>query len=94
MTESAGWPPVEPDETQGGTPDPAPEDVPQAPPVPAEAAAEPPGWPAVDPLLAADTPAPPAPDPVPPPFIPDVGVAPWLRDLLLELHRRLRALGG
>jgi len=35
----------------------------------------------------------PAPDPVPPPFIPSEGVAPWLREILLGLHQRLRNAG-
>jgi len=35
----------------------------------------------------------PAPDPVPPPFIPSEGVAPWLREILLDLHQRLRNAG-
>lgn len=38
--------------------------------------------------------APAAPDHVPPPFIPEQGVAGWQRELYLEFHRRLRALGG
>ncbi len=103
MTETSGWPPAGPDETQGGTPDPAPADVPQAPPVPAEATSEPP-VPTV-PDAAAPTGSSvlvssidsirdsPAPDPVPPPFIPSEGVASWLRDLLLDLHQRLRNAG-
>jgi|SRR6516165_2146150 len=35
-----------------------------------------------------------SPAPTAPPFIPDVGVAPWLRDVLNWLHERLANLEG
>lgn len=34
------------------------------------------------------------PEPLPPPFIPDVGVAPWLKDALTWLHERVTNLEG
>jgi hypothetical protein len=86
MTETTGWPPPEPDDTDtagpvaaaepDSPPEPAAGDEPQPEPVPPEAASEPP-----------------APDPVPPPFIPVEGVAEWLRELLMDFHQRLRNAG-
>lgn len=77
--------------------------VPVTAPEPAEDAApepEPESEPAPEPESEAEVPAPAGPpqpreeppDPVLPPFIPDQGVPEWLRDVVHELHRRLRNL--
>jgi hypothetical protein len=64
----------------------------QEDPVAAETPSEPQAF--GEDAVAEVQPEPPAPDPVPEPFIPDEGVAGWLRDVLLEHHHRLRQLGG
>jgi len=70
-----------------GTAEPAAGDETQASAAPAEAVSAPLGD------VAMDVSDPPAPDPVPWPFIPDTGVADWLRNLLIDFHQRLRNAG-
>lgn len=87
MTEATGWPPVTP-ETPAPIPAPAPDPAPETPAPEATLPAEP------DP--APEAPPEPEPEPAPAeaaPFIPAEGVAGWLRDVLLDFHRRLSNAG-
>ncbi len=108
MTENTGWPLAEPGESQAVVAEPEPQPEPSPEPVPAEAAPEPtvPDAAGLTGPSASSSEAEgyvltvtnstsweAAPDPVPPPFIPSEGVAPWLREILLGLHQRLRNAG-